>query len=185
MRRYVATWISVPAVWMSFQIPATAVASPPPLEAASAHQVNIAHPAGCLDAAPIRQTLEGWLLGFVVGPAREENPPVPATSFLFLVLDHPIAVCASVSDPAYESVTRIKITSLSDSDLLYVMHTWGGDEVRITSTLDSAATVYQEPGPVIFGDDFQFCWRHPSGRWKCMDSDAWSKRLPGPHLSWP
>lgn len=107
--------------------------------------------------------LEGRLLGIVLGPYPEENPPVPAKSFLFLLLDGPVAVCASPPEPAYEDVTRIKIANLSDSDFQYVMHTWGADEIRIKSTLNTEQTIRQAPGTVIFDTaNFQFCWRSVS-----------------------
>jgi len=108
---------------------------------------------------------------------------VPAESFLFLLLDDSIAVRASPPDPAYEDVTRIKIVNLSESNFLYVMHTWGADEIRITSTLNTAQTYHQYPGPVIFETGaFQFCWRSDDADgWKRLDSTEWIRRLPGPH----
>ncbi len=91
-------------------------------------------------------------MGLVLGAVPEENPPIPAKAFLFLLLDRPIAICAApqVFTPAYEDVTRIKLTNLSVSDFLYVLHTWGADDIRITSTLSRATTIGQEPGPVVF-----------------------------------
>lgn len=126
----------------------------------------------------------------------EEDPLKPAKAFLFLYLDHPIAVCAapSVDYTAYEDVIRVKITTLSPSDLRYEMRTWGPDDIRIKSTLNTAQTLGQIPGPVIFDiNKFQFCWRPETKAtspfikpfelpWKCMKSDAWFKKLPGPHL---
>ena len=117
-------------------------------------------------------------MGIVLGPYPEENPPVPARYFLFLLLDSPVAVCASPGNnyPAYEDVTRIRIaTFLSLSDFLNVMSKWGADEIRIRSTLNTAQTFGQEPGPVIFdGNDLQFCGRPVRGDtdWKCMDENA-------------
>lgn len=185
MPKRVARWTCLLAVWLGCQVPAHAVPPPQqPLEAAAAREVK-SDPPGCLGASPVKQTLEGGLLGIVVGPVPEENPPVPARSYLFLLLDYPLTVCASAPDPAYEDVTRIKIANLSPSDFAYVMHTWGSDRIRITSTLETAATIYQEPGPVIFGYEFQFCWMPLAGGWQCMNSDEWAKRLPGPHLQWP
>lgn len=79
---------------------------------------------------------------------------------------------------------QIKIANLSESDFPYVMHTWGSDDIRITSTLNTAQTMRQEPGPVIFDTtDFHFCWLANNVQgWRCITSDAWFKRLPGPHL---
>lgn len=190
MRRHVVAWFYVSALWLSCQVPANAVPPPQqPLEAAAAREAKSAQPDGCLPAWPVTQSLKGRLMGIVLGPYSEEKPPVPAESFLFLLLDNPVAVCASTRNdyPAYEDVTRIKIVNLSLADFLDVMHTWGSDEIRITSTLNTTQTFGQEPGPVIFdAGDFQFCWLHPSNGeesdWECMGSIAWSRRLPGPHL---
>ena len=188
--RSFAKWIYAPALWLSFQTPVDAIPPPhQPLEAAAAREVNSPHPDGCLAAWPVKQTLAGRLMGIVQGSVPEENPPVPAKSFLFLLLDNPVSVCASPSNhyPAFEDVTRIRLASLSLTDFMYVMHKWGSDEIRITSTLNTAQTFGQEPGPVIFDTaDFQFCWRRPSNRegtgWKCIGSQALSEELPGPHL---
>lgn len=170
-----------------------------PLEQAAAREVKLAHPPGCLAAWPIRQTLTGRLLGIVVPAFPDENPPVPAKAFLFLLLDRPISVCAApgVHYPAYEDVTRVKIVNLSLSDFFYVIRTWGPSDIRITSTLNTEETLGQVPGPVIFESaNFRFCWR-PASRaarhaassardlapgWKCAGSGEWFKLLPGPHL---
>jgi len=199
VRRCGATWVcSVLAPWLGCQASVNAVQPPPqPLEAAAAREVTSPHPDNCLAAWPVKQTLEGRLLGIVLGPFPEED--TPAKSFLFLLLDDPISVCASPENryPAYEDVTRIKVANLSPSDFGYAMHTWGADQIRIKSTLNAAQTIRQEPGPVIFDTtDFQFCWRpvsraaHDSvpttdglvSDWTCMDSTAWFSQLPGPHL---
>lgn len=188
--RYFLTLVSVAALWLSCQTAANAVPTPQqPLEAAAAREVKSRHPAGCLAAWPIKQTLEGSLIGLVVGGAPAENPPLHPEAFLFLLMNAPISVCASPANgyPAYEDVTRVKIISLSLSDFQYVMHSWGADEIRITSTLNTAQTFEQEPGPVIFdAGSLKFCWRSVSsdthGNWQCLNGDAWFQRLPGPHL---
>jgi len=199
MHRYVATWLSLAALWQGCQNSANAIPPPQqPLEAAAAREVKQPHPDGCLAAWPTKQTLEGRLIGIVQGPFPEEDPHPTAKAFLFLLLDYPIAVCASPSNgyPAYEDVTRIRITTfLSLSDFLHVMQTWGSDEIRITSTLNTAQTYGQEPGPVIFdAGDLKFCWqsvattddhagagqRRDEPGWMCNDSSGWVKRSPGP-----
>ncbi len=172
-----------------------------PLEDAAARVVKTPHPPGCLAAWPARQTLTGTLLGIVLPPFPVEDPPVPARSFLFLSPNSPIAVCATpgIHYPAYEDVIRIKISTLSPADFRYAMKTWGPDEIRITGTLNTAQTMGQLPGPVIFGiNNFRFCWRPltkteytprwiapnapPPPAWTCLSSDQWFNRLPGPHL---
>jgi len=167
-----------------------------PLEKAAAREVKSPHPPGCLAAWPAKQKLTGSLLGMVTPADPVEEPPIPAKAFLFLMPDHPISVCAAPSEdyPAYEDVVRIKITTLSLRDLLYVIRTWGPDDIRITGTLNTAQTIGQLPGPVIFGiNNFKFCWRPMTKAaspfvkpyeppWKCMKSDAWFKKLPRPHF---
>lgn len=199
MLKSFATLICVSAAMLFCQIAFPASPLTQPLAEAAAREVRSSHPPGCLDAWPVEQNLEGRLLGIVLGAFPEENPPVPARSFLFLSLDDPISVCASAPNhfPAYEAVTRIKLINLSLSDFLYVMRTWGSDEIRIMSTLGTAETIGQEPGPVIFNSaNFKFCWRSVlkamrpadsatnggASAWTCMNSGAWFHQLPGPHL---
>lgn len=199
MLKNCAILMSVAAALLFFQIAVAASPLTQPLAEAAAREVRSSHPPGCLDAWPVEQKLQGRLLGIVLGAFPEEDPPEPARSFLFLLVDDPISVCASAPNhfPAYEAVTRIKLVNLSLSDLLYVMHAWGSDEILIMSTLGTAETIGQEPGPVIFNSaNFKFCWRSTSkavrradsathGRgsdWTCINSGAWFRRLPGPHL---
>jgi hypothetical protein len=186
-------------MWVSCGVWVAAQTVRQPLEQAAAREVKSPHPPGCLAAWPAQQALTGRLLGVVLPPFPEEDPPVPAKAFLVLSLDGPTSVCAAprMHYPAYEDVVRVKIINLSLRDFLYVMRTWGPDDVRITSTLNTAETIGQEPGPVVFDSaNFQFCWRPPpkvahhptpaapniASAWTCMSSGAWFKRLPGPHL---
>ncbi len=177
-------------LWLSCWPFAASIAQDQPLEQASAHESVLPNPAGCLAAWPTKQTLTGRLMGIVLGAVPEENPPIPAMAILYLSLERPIAVCAApqMSYPAYEDVIRIKIENLSPSAFQYAMHTWGSRDIRITSTLNTAQTVGQEPGPVIFDtSDFRFCWKplfnakrntiHPEeddhSGWTCLNSDKW------------
>jgi hypothetical protein len=187
MRLTTLFWLTV--ILLSCQLPACAAVLRQPLAEAAAREVRTPHPPGCLDAWPVEQNLEGRLLGIVLGAFPDEHPPVPARAFLFLLLNHPIAMCASpkLFYPAYTDVTRVAISNLSLQDFLYVMRAWGPDQIRIKSTLNSANTTGEEPGPVIFDTaNFNFCWRQSSrGKrrsWKCVNSEEWSKMLPGPRL---
>jgi len=97
-------------------------------------------------------------------------------SYLYLLLDHPISVCAAPEAffPAYENVTRIKIRNLPASEAIAAIQTWGTESVQITSKLEVAQNSHQEPGPVIFDPfDAQICGtRLSSGkepRWECAD----------------
>jgi len=182
MHRYLATWLCAPALWLSCHISANAAPPPPPpneedaplpqpLEKAAARVAKVSRPDNCLAAWPAKQTLQGKLIGIVMGAL----PPPHVEYYLYLLLDHPIAVCAAPEAlyPAYEEVTRIKIRNLSESDFLRVMHRWGAAEVWITSTLNTAQNIHQGPGPVIFDPfDIQFCWLSPSNGkksdWSCM-----------------
>jgi len=183
-----ARWSWVLVLWWSCQVPASTEA-PEPLNQPPAREVK-ADPPGCLAAFPVKQTLEGNLRGVVLAGAPEEDPPIPKSGALLLSLKTRVAVCAAPREgyPAYEDVTVVGLSNLSLSDLQYVMHRWGADDIRITSTLDTAQTFGQALiGPVIFDSaQFEFCWRRRSnpkqGAWKCMDATAWGDQLPGPHL---
>lgn len=188
----VATWMLLPALWLSWQAdvnpaeppayrPQEWAPEPQPLEDSAARLSSSPHPDGCLAPWPAKQTLDGRLVGIVWGGAPDSE------AILYLSLDSPIAVCASPENysPAWEDVTRIKIQNMSVRDFLYVMRTWARYEVQITGTLNTAGNNHQEPGPVLFGNDFELCGRSPSGTSgrNCVGISPW-RLPPGKHLEY-
>ena len=176
MRRYHRALLYLPVLWASFQSPLSAAESPlyrpmdwapptQPLEESAARLAQSPRPENCLAAWPEKQTLRGRLIAIVTA----------SESYLYLLLDNPISVCAAPEAffPAYEGVTRIKIRNASASEALSVIQAWGAEKVQITSTLGVAQNLHQEPGPVIF-DPFRLriCGRHLSSgkepRWECV-----------------
>lgn len=140
------------------------------------------NPPGCVHAYSDDTTFDGHFAG-VVWPG---SIPALDQGNLYLVLNKPLSVCAYKSPylfgspQAYVNVSRIGLWSVSAATYDWVMQKWGDDDVRLTGTLNVAASIHAL-GPLHITVT-QFCYRNSTKRqaktYQCQSAAAWQRSFP-------